>query len=110
MRYKILYWKCKKKLKKQMEAVFRLTKERRENRSEIKRLRKMVASLEDGYVVEWCDNCKNQIVMLWNPGKDGLLAYCPVCGSEMMLCDSCHWKCDYDFGNDDCIGKRFSGK
>jgi len=102
VRYRILYWKCKKRLKKQMEAVSRLTKERRENRSEIKRLRRMVASLEDGYVVEWCHYCENQIVMLWNLEKDGLSAFCPVCGHRMMLCDSCKGECDYNYGSDVC--------
>lgn len=102
MRYRILYWKCKKKLKKQTEAVSRLKKERRENRREIKSLRKKVASLEDGYVVEWCHYCENQIVMLWNTEKDGLSAFCPVCGQRMMLCDSCQGKCDYNYGSDIC--------
>lgn len=110
MRYRILYWRYKRKLKKQTKLVFGLLRERRENRKGITALRKKAASLEDGYVVEWCDSCKNQIVMLWNPEKDGLMAYCPVCGNVMMLCDSCHWRCDYNFGNDYCIGKRFSGK
>ena len=102
MRYRILYWKCKKKLKKQTEAVSRLIKERRENRKEIKSLRKKVASLEDGYVVEWCHYCENQIVMLRNTKKDGLSAFCPVCGQRMMLCDSCQGKCDYNYGSDIC--------
>lgn len=100
--YRILYWKCKKKLKKQMGAVSRLTRERRENRSEIKRLRKMAASLEDGYVVAWCYGCESQITMLWDVKEDGMTAFCPHCGTRMMLCDYCQGECDYDYGNDTC--------
>lgn len=110
MNYKILYRRYKNKLKRQKQDSKRMKNELHDNKREIAQLRKELAVFQDGYVIEWCDNCHSQITMLWDPGTEGLLAYCPVCGSEMMLCDSCHWKCDYDYGKDSCIGKRAGRK
>lgn len=40
-------------------------------------------------VVEVCPECGAENVMRWNVEKEGYVAYCPHCGSKMMLCDEC---------------------
>ena len=40
-------------------------------------------------VVEVCSNCGAENIMRWDVEKDGYVAYCPHCGSKMMLCDEC---------------------
>lgn len=40
-------------------------------------------------VVEVCPECGAENVMTWNVEKEGYVAYCPHCGSKMMLCDEC---------------------
>lgn len=108
MLYKILYWKNRKKAQKRARQARKYGKSNQILRREVSRLRKRVAALEDGYVVEWCDSCNTQVTMLWNPETDGLLAFCPFCGSELLLCDSCHWICDRDIEAVECIGRKMS--
>lgn len=102
MFYKMLYRKYRRKFRKQKQNADRLAGAKRLYRSEVARLRKRVALLEDGYVVAWCIRCESQVVMLWDVEKEGCSSYCPHCGSRMMLCDSCQGECDYDYGNDTC--------
>lgn len=40
-------------------------------------------------VVEVCPECGAENIMRWNVKKEGYVAYCPHCGSKMMLCDEC---------------------
>lgn len=40
-------------------------------------------------VVEVCPKCGAENIMTWDVEKDGYVAYCPHCGSKMMLCDEC---------------------
>lgn len=40
-------------------------------------------------VVEVCPECGAENIMTWDVEKDGYVAYCPHCGSKMMLCDEC---------------------
>lgn len=40
-------------------------------------------------VVEVCPECGAENIMAWDVEKDGYVAYCPHCGSKMMLCDEC---------------------
>lgn len=40
-------------------------------------------------VVEICPECGAENIMTWDVEKDGYVAYCPHCGSKMMLCDEC---------------------
>lgn len=40
-------------------------------------------------VCEVCPECGAENVMRWNVEKEGYVAYCPHCGSKMMLCDEC---------------------
>ena len=40
-------------------------------------------------VCEVCPECGAENIMRWNVKKEGYVAYCPHCGSKMMLCDEC---------------------
>lgn len=40
-------------------------------------------------VVEVCPECGAENIMVWDVKKEGYVAYCPHCGSKMMLCDEC---------------------
>lgn len=40
-------------------------------------------------VVEVCPECGAENIIRWDVEKDGYVAYCPHCGSKMMLCDEC---------------------
>lgn len=40
-------------------------------------------------VIEVCPECGAENVMTWDVEKEGYVAYCPHCGSKMMLCDEC---------------------
>lgn len=99
---KLLYQKYKRKYMKMKKAAVRLRGVKSAYKKEVAELRRRVSLLEDGYVVEWCQECDTQITMLWDIKKDGCRAYCPHCGSVMMLCDSCRDECDYNYGNDTC--------
>lgn len=46
-------------------------------------------------VVEVCPNCGSENIMQWDFERYGLNAFCPVCGSHMMLCDECMNREDY---------------
>lgn len=61
-------------------------------------------------VDEVCPGCMSEIEMRWIPEIMGYKAYCPVCGSRLMLCDACSHRnggkftddCDYDCETDSC--------
>lgn len=108
MLYKTLYRKYKRKFKKEKNIADFLRKVKRSYRKEVADLRKRVSLLEDGYIVEWCQNCESQIVMLWDVKQDGCQACCPRCGKVLMLCDSCQGECDYNYGNDMCKEKMIN--
>lgn len=40
-------------------------------------------------VCEVCPECGAENIMTWNVETEGYVAYCPHCGSKMMLCDEC---------------------
>ena len=40
-------------------------------------------------VVEVCPECGAENIIRWDVEKEGYVAYCPHCGSKMMLCDEC---------------------
>lgn len=40
-------------------------------------------------VVEVCPACGAENIIRWDVKKEGYVAYCPHCGSIMMLCDEC---------------------
>ena len=73
------------------------------------------AQSEDGYEVEYCSVCGREIELRWDINQDGFQAFCPVCGSRLMLCDACQHRfgesvgdCDYQLRSlDQC---RFSRK
>lgn len=63
----------------------------------------------DGYEVEYCSTCENEIEIRWDINRDGFQAYCPVCGSRLMLCDACMQRtgefvddCNYNSAKDKC--------
>ena len=62
---------------------------------------------EDGIEIEYCNVCENEIRLHWHINQDGFQAYCPVCGSRLMLCDACTHRhgeacddCDYGIWKD----------
>ena len=65
---------------------------------------------EDQVVIEFCPECENEIEMKWDVSRLGYKAFCPICGSRLMLCDRCqHDKndkylgdCDYCSDTDQC--------
>lgn len=40
-------------------------------------------------VCEVCPECGAENIMTWDVETEGYVAYCPHCGSKMMLCDEC---------------------
>lgn len=56
-----------------------------------------------GTVTEWCSACETENTIVgWDTEKDGLTAYCPHCGSLMMLCSECERHCSWDSQSDRC--------
>ena len=58
-------------------------------------------------VTEYCNHCESEIEMRWNTDVDGYMAFCPVCGERLMLCDECRHTegegpCDYNSATDSC--------
>lgn len=45
--------------------------------------------MEEHYITEYCPNCDRVATIIWDTEKDGLQAYCPYCGSVLMLCSMC---------------------
>ena len=64
----------------------------------------------DDYVCEYCSMCENEIELQWSTKRWGYKAFCPHCGTRLMLCDECQHRtdgsflddCDYDFETDSC--------
>lgn len=109
MIYRILLLKEKRRSGKLASRNKRIRDKLKNEKESNRILRKMLsdvrkenAVLSDGYVVEWCSHCENENVFLWDPEKYGLVAFCPVCGQMLLLCDSCQGECDYNYGNDTC--------
>lgn len=60
-------------------------------------------------VTEYCSECDWEVTMNWNVKKDGLKAFCPHCGSRLMLCNYCPATddnepvdCDFNQETDSC--------
>lgn len=55
-------------------------------------------------VTEICSTCMSEVTLHWKVEEDGYKAYCPYCGSRLMLCDICpiHEVCGYDSETDSC--------
>lgn len=58
-------------------------------------------------VVEVCPECGEENIMQWDFERYGLNAFCPACGSQMMLCDECMHREEYD---SICGSKNADGK
>ena len=62
-------------------------------------------------VTEVCPYCEEEITMEWDVTNRGYKAYCPVCGSRLMLCDECQhgepgYSCNYNSETDTCRHNR----
>lgn len=57
-------------------------------------------------VVEACPVCGEENIMQWDFEKYGLNAFCPACGSQMMLCDECIHRDEFD----SMCAVKFNGK
>lgn len=55
-------------------------------------------------VTELCSECMSENTFQWDVSQDGYKAYCPHCGSRLMLCGICpiHNTCGYDSETDTC--------
>ena len=58
-------------------------------------------------IVEMCPHCETEITMEWDVTTRGYKAFCPVCGSRLMLCDECQhgepgYRCDYNGETNTC--------
>lgn len=57
-------------------------------------------------VSELCPHCENEVTFDWNIAKRGYVAFCPICGNRLLLCDSCVHEeiggCDYNKDCDAC--------
>lgn len=60
-------------------------------------------------VTELCPCCEHEVTLQWNVKEDGLKAFCPHCGSRLMLCSCCPATnnddlagCDYNQRTDSC--------
>ena len=69
----------------------------------------MLEDFDRTYIVtEVCYECESEIQMIWDTDERGYKAYCPVCGSKLMLCDECQHSedyegCDYCADTDSCF-------
>lgn len=57
-------------------------------------------------VTELCLNCENEVSINWDVKKDGYKAFCPRCGSLLMLCTECMLGCDWDDETQSCCQNR----
>ena len=64
----------------------------------------------ENIITECCVNCEYENTFEWDVGKYGLKAYCPHCGSKMMLCGACEINCDWDDETRTCSGEMRKGE
>ena len=64
---------------------------------------------ETAEVTEFCSCCEHEVTLQWNVKENGLKAFCPYCGSRLMLCTYCPATdsdeaigCDYDSETNSC--------
>lgn len=58
------------------------------------------------YEVEWCPHCDREIELKVDAIEQNYQIFCPYCGKQIMLCDTCmhaednlNQKCDWDCGH-----------
>lgn len=76
----------------------------RENRILKRDLRHATQELEEikeRMVIELCPHCEREVMLVWDD-PENLSAFCPYCGSRLMLCSCCKKNCDYDSETDVC--------
>jgi len=65
-------------------------------------------------VVEVCPQCGEENVMQWDFERFGLNAFCPVCGTQMLLCDECMHRDEFESScascphTKDCTERKYS--
>lgn len=64
----------------------------------------MVKRITGGVVTEYCSECETEAEFRWHTETDGYKAFCPHCGSRLMLCNMCPRAdtCGYDRDTDTC--------
>lgn len=64
----------------------------------------MVKRITSGAVTEYCSECETEVEFRWRTETDGYKAFCPHCGSRLMLCNLCPRAdtCGYDRDTDTC--------
>lgn len=63
---------------------------------------KLDSALKPKTVTETCMECGHDVTLQWDVKKDGYKAFCPYCGTRLMLCDECHHRGKDDEYCDDC--------
>lgn len=101
-------WIAEKRLRKSMhrldKALGKKAVKERENRILKRDLKHTVQELEEikeRMVVELCPHCEREVMLVWDD-PENLNAFCPYCGSRLMLCSCCEQNCDYDSKTDIC--------
>lgn len=66
--------------------------------------------------IDTCPNCEEEVIIMWNPVRNGFQTVCPYCGERLMLCDLCQNRttgeaiappdCDYCSETGTCMMKR----
>lgn len=64
----------------------------------------MVKRITNSAVTEYCSECEREAEFRWHIESDGYKAFCPHCGSRLMLCNMCPraYNCGYDRDTDTC--------
>jgi len=64
----------------------------------------MITRCMTNEVTELCSECMSEVTLHWKVEEDGYKAYCPYCGSRLMLCTMCpiHENCAYNSKTDSC--------
>lgn len=73
----------------------------RELRAKLKRTGQELGDLMENMTVEICPHCEREVMLVWGE-PENLNAFCPYCGSRLMLCSCCEKNCDYDSETDVC--------
>lgn len=80
------------------KEVLRLRQENREVHAAVVKKQKELLKMRGSLVTEQCPECGEENTIAWNVAKKGYHAFCPNCGSPMMLCGSAWWNLDYATG------------
>ena len=71
------------------KEVLRLRQENREVHAAVIQKQKELLKIRGSLVTEQCPECGEESTIAWNVANKGYHAFCPNCGSPMMLCSEC---------------------